>query len=60
MKRFYILIMICAIGLAFYEQSSANGNKYIMIAAFVLFMFGMMRLSAKTKSKNDNPDEQDI
>lgn len=52
--------MICAIGLAFYEQSSANGNKYIMIAAFVLFMFGMMRLSAKTKSKNDNPDEQDI
>ncbi len=52
--------MIIAILVAFYEQSKPDANMYIMIGAFVLFMYGMMRLSAKTKSKNEETDEQDI
>ena len=60
MKKFLIPIMIVAIVIAFYEQSKEKSNLYIMIIAIVIFMYGMMRLSAKTPSKNDdNLDEDD-
>lgn len=52
--------MLIVILIAFYEQSKSDGNKYIMIACFVIFMYGMMRLSAKTKSKNEEKNEQEI
>ncbi|MEN2412705.1 hypothetical protein [Flavobacterium mesophilum] len=60
MKAFKILIMILAIGVALYEQVSEEKNIYIMIIAIVVFMFGMMQLSAKTPSKNQDKDEQDV
>ncbi|KAF2334895.1 hypothetical protein [Flavobacterium daemonense] len=60
MKAFKILIMILAIGVAFYEQVSEDKNIYIMIAAIVVFMYGMMQLSAKTPSKNQDKDEDDV
>ena len=59
MKAFKILIMILAIGVALYEQVSDKKNIYIMIVAIVVFMYGMMQLSAKTPSKNQDKDEQD-
>ncbi|MTH14378.1 hypothetical protein [Flavobacterium sp. LC2016-01] len=59
MKAFKILIMILAIGVALYEQVSEEKNIYIMIAAIVVFMYGMMQLSAKTPSKNQDKDEED-
>ncbi|WP_026729263.1 hypothetical protein [Flavobacterium denitrificans] len=59
MKTFKILIMILAIGVALYEQVSDKKNIYIMIVAIVVFMYGMMQLSAKTPSKNQDKDEQD-
>lgn len=50
--------MIIAIGVAFYEQSRADKNIYIMVIAIVIFMMGMMKLSSKTPSKNqDNEDD---
>lgn len=60
MKKLLIPIMIIAFGIAFYEQSKEKSNLYIQIIAIVIFMYGMMRLSAKTPSKNDdNLDDDD-
>ncbi|MRX67169.1 hypothetical protein SAMN06265349_101845 [Flavobacterium resistens] len=60
MKVFKILIMILAIGVALYEQVSEDKNIYIMIIAIVVFMYGMMQLSAKTPSKNQDKEEDDV
>lgn len=57
MKAFKIIIMILAISVAMYEQVSEDKNIYIMIVAIVIFMFGMMQLSAKTPSKNNDKEE---
>jgi nitrate/nitrite transporter NarK len=58
MRKFIIPIMIVAIIVALYEQVSADRNVYLMVVAIVIFMMGMMQLSAKTPSKNqDNEDE---
>nr|WP_315152360.1 hypothetical protein [uncultured Flavobacterium sp.] len=60
MKKFVILIMVLAIGTAFYEQTTADKNIYIMVIAVVIFMMGMMRLSSKTPSKNQDNNEDDV
>ena len=60
MKKFLIPIMIIAILVAFYEQRSQDKNVYITVIAIAVFMFGMMRLSAKTPSKNQEKEEQDV
>lgn len=52
--------MIIAGGAALYEQSKASPNVYIMVGAIIIFMYGMMRLTAKVPSKNqDNSEEND-
>lgn len=51
--------MIIAILIALYEQSCTDKNVYITIVAIVVFMIGMMQLSAKTPSKNQDKEEQD-
>ncbi|MGO4904278.1 hypothetical protein [Flavobacterium sp. W20_MBD1_R3] len=60
MKKFIIPIMIVAITLALYEQVSAEKNVYIMVVAIVVFMIGMMQLSAKTPSKNQEKEEENV
>jgi len=60
MKKFVILIMFLAIGVALYEQSLDDKNVYIMVVAIVIFMMGMMRLSSKTPSKNQDNDEDNV
>ncbi|MGQ7944615.1 hypothetical protein [Flavobacterium sp. WC2509] len=60
MKKIVILIMALAIGVAFYEQTSTDKNVYIMVVAVVIFMMGMMRLSSKTPSKNQDNNEDDV
>jgi len=60
MKKLLILIMFIAIGIAFYEQQKEHPNLYITIAAVIIFMYGMMRLSAKTPSKNQSEEEDGI
>lgn len=59
MKKLFIPIMIIAIGIALYEQSKNSPNIYIMIGAIILFMYGMMRLTAKVPSKNEDNSEED-
>lgn len=52
-------MMFVAILVAFFEQVSADKNVYITVIALAVFMFGMMRLSAKTPSKNQNNHDKD-
>ncbi|OAB27220.1 hypothetical protein SAMN05444395_104138 [Flavobacterium fryxellicola] len=60
MKKFIIPIMIVAIIVALYEQVSAEKNVYIMVVAIVIFMMGMMQLSAKTPSKNQDKEDENV
>ncbi len=60
MKKLLIPLMIIAIIVAFYEQVSNSGNVYITVIAIVVFMFGMMQLSAKTPSKNQEKEDKDV
>ena len=60
MKIILTILMFAAILIAFYEQSQENSNPYIMIIAFVVFMFGMMRLSSKTPSKNQSEEDEEL
>ncbi|UQD56484.1 hypothetical protein [Flavobacterium sp. K5-23] len=60
MKKIIFPIMLIAIGVAFYEQVSNDKNVYVMVIAIVVFMYGMMRLSAKTPSKNQEKDNEDV
>ena len=60
MKKFIIPIMIVAITIALYEQVSPEKNVYITVIAIVIFMMGMMQLSAKTPSKNQDKEDDDV
>ncbi|MFV8364268.1 hypothetical protein ACNQGO_12875 [Flavobacterium sp. ZT3P35] len=60
MRKFIIPIMVVAITIALYEQVSAEKNVFIMVIAIVVFMMGMMRLSAKTPSKNQDKEDENV
>ena len=60
MKKIMIPMMLIAFLIAFYEQQKANSNVYITVGAIAIFMYGMMRLSAKTPSKNQDKNEDDV
>jgi hypothetical protein len=60
MKKFLLPIMIIAIIIAFYEQSLEKKNVYIQVISIVFFMIGMMKLSAKVPSKNQEKEEDDV
>ena len=60
MKKIMIPMMLVAFLITFYEQQKANSNVYITVGAIAIFMYGMMRLSAKTPSKNQDKNEDDV
>nr|WP_314838830.1 hypothetical protein [uncultured Flavobacterium sp.] len=60
MKKLILPIMVVAISVALYEQVSANKNIYVMAVAIVVFMMGMMQLSAKTPSKNQEKKDDNV
>lgn len=62
MKKIFLLIMVLAIAVGIYEQAQDQPNVFRLIAAMVLLMFGLMKLSEKIPSKeseNDNTDQDD-
>lgn len=52
--------MVVAIIVALYQQSSEEKNVYVMVVAIVIFMIGMMQLSAKTPSKNQDKEDDNV
>jgi hypothetical protein len=59
MQKLIIPMMLLAILVAFFEQVSTERNVYITVIAITIFMFGMMQLSAKTPSKNQDNQEKE-
>lgn len=59
MKFVAALLIFAAAFLALFEQSKSKPNVIIMVVAFVLFMFGIMRLFSKVPSKYIKDNEQD-
>ncbi|WP_306352786.1 hypothetical protein [Flavobacterium sp. '19STA2R22 D10 B1'] len=59
-KKIIIPLMVVAGIIALYEKSQEQSNLWIMIGALVFFMYGMMRLSAATPSKNDENSEDHV
>ena len=53
-------MMVIAICVAIYEQNKSDKNIYIIVIAIAFFMFGMMKLSAKTPSKNQDNDDENV
>ena len=60
MKKLLIPVMVIAICVALYEQNKSDKNVYIIVIAIVIFMMGMMKLSAKTPSKNQESDDDHV
>jgi len=60
MRKLLIPMMALAIIVAFYEQTKIDKNIYVICVAIAIFMYGMLRLSAKTPSKNVNKNDDDI
>lgn len=52
LKKIFIPIMIIAIFIAFREQNKPEKNVYVIIMALSIFMYGLMRISNKTPSKD--------
>lgn len=59
MKKLVLPFTLVSIIVALYEQSKEKPNVYILCIAIVIFIYGIMRLSAKTPSKNQEEKEQD-
>jgi hypothetical protein len=60
MKKLLVPIMVIAICVAFFEQNKSDKNVYIIIIAIAIFMLGMMKLSAKTPSKNQDNEGDNV
>jgi L-asparagine transporter-like permease len=59
MKKMILPVMFAAILAGLYEQSKERPNVYIQIVALVVFMYGMMQLSAKTPSKHIESENEE-
>jgi len=60
MKKLMLPLMGIAALTALYEQSKQSPNVYVMVGAFAIFMYGMMRLSARKKSKSETESDDDL
>lgn len=59
MKKLVIPFTLVAIIVGLYEQSKEKPNIYILCITIIIFMYGIMKLSAKTPSKNQEEKEED-
>ncbi len=60
MKKLLVPLIIVAIGYAIYEQSLPNRNVWILAICIAIGMFGMMLLSSKIPSKNQEKNDDDV
>jgi len=60
MKKLFFLIMVVAIFVAFYEQNTPEPNVFITCIALLIFMYGMIKLSAKIPPKDSEDDHEEI
>jgi general stress protein 26 len=56
MKKLILPLMLAAIVMAFYQMGKESPNVIILCISIAVFMGGMMWLSSKTPSKNQDDD----
>jgi hypothetical protein len=59
MKKLFIPFIFVAIIVGLFEQSKDKPNIYILCAAVAVFMFGMMQLTSKVPSKNEETEKEE-
>ncbi len=60
MRKFSVLLILVAIFMAFYEQNKPKPNVIITVICMAVFMFGMMKLSAKIPPKDEDDEHNSI
>ncbi len=60
MKKFAAYFIIIGISIVLFEQSRELPNLILRLFGIGFFMFGMMQLSSKISSKNQNKDDDTI
>lgn len=61
MKKIIGIVILLAVVIGLYEQTKAKPNVIVEAVCIVVFMIAMMRLSAKTPSKNlEEKEEEDV
>lgn len=60
MKKVLLPVMTIAILIAFYEVNKPQKNIYLICISVAVFMFGMLKLSAKIPSKNQEEEDDNI
>lgn len=60
MKKLLIPVLFLSGFVLLYEQSKDKPNVYIITAAIVVFMFGLMKLNTKIPHKNNDKDQNDV
>lgn len=56
----FLLVLGAAAGLLFYEPTGEPSSILILCALVLIFMFGMMKLSAKTPSKETKKSDDHV
>jgi glucose uptake protein GlcU len=57
LKNLNIIIMLVIAGLLIWEQTKEKPSIWIQVVGIVFFFYGMIKLSAKTPSKNQDNEE---
>lgn len=60
MKKIILPLMVIAFLVAFANQKSQRPNVIVTVIAVLVFMFGMMKLSAKIPGKNQEKDDTEV
>lgn len=57
-KAILLILMLVVVGVLFWQQNSEEPNIWVQVMGFVLLFYGMMRLSRKVPSKNNEQGEE--
>jgi hypothetical protein len=60
MKKILIPLMIVSMFVAFYEQNKAQPNLLITVICVIVFIAGMIQLSSKLPSKNQDDHDAEV
>ncbi len=60
MRKILIPLMIVSMFVAFYEQSKVQPNLLITVFCVIIFIIGMIQLSSKIPSKNQDDDDAEV
>lgn len=60
MKKFAVYFILIGIAIVLFEQSREVPNLILRLFGIGIFMFGMMQLSSKITSKNQDKDDGQI